>query len=242
MSSVDDVFTLKDFFQHDPFHRTSGTITAFSNYSGYLQSLGIIWQRIKDGSRAVGDCHAQVNKILSSEKQHTDESVSLEMKELGLLKVLEVDIETFILFARRFMDMVAKLIEEHIAPPKGMILEEDGFTEHKALFTKEHSINPIYSKFLEDKTYWYEQELQMYRNKIFVHGKPLKTLPKVSPHSGISFIKVAGLTPLEGDNKRTILKIKRDYERHYSDLHISENPYEVMNELLREVSIHDIIL
>ena len=183
-----------------------------------------------------------MNKILSSETQHTDESVSLEMKEHGLSKVLEVDIESFILFARRFMDMAAKHIEEQIALPKGMISEEDGFTEHKAFFMKNRTINPTYSKFLEDKTYWYEQELLMYRNKIFVHGKPFKTITKVSPHSGISFIKVAEIPPLDGVDKRTFLRIKGDYEKQYPVLHVSENPYEMMNDFLREISIHDIKL
>ena len=68
------------------------------------------------------------------------------MREPALLKILEVDIETFVLFARRFMDMVAKLIEKQIALPEGSISEEDGFTEHKVYFIKNRTFNPTYTK------------------------------------------------------------------------------------------------
>ncbi len=109
-----------------------------------------------------------------SESKRTDERISLEMRERALLKILEIDIETFILFARRFMDLVAKLIEKQIVRPDGSMSDEDGFTEHKAYFIKNRTINPTYTTFLEDKTYWYEQELTMYRNKIYLS---LRSLP-----------------------------------------------------------------
>ena len=79
----------------------------------------------------------------------------------------------------------------------------------------------------------------MYRNKIFVHGKPFKTSTKVSPHSGISFTKIVEIKPLEGVDKRTFLRIKRDYEKQYPDLQIPENPYEIMMIFLREISIQN---
>lgn len=50
------------------------------------------------------------------------------------------------------------------------------------------------------------------------------------------------IPPLDGVDKRTFLRIKRDYEKQYPVLHVSENPYEMMNDFLREISIYDIKL
>jgi phosphomannomutase len=92
----------------------------------------------------------------------------------------------------------------------------------------------VYSDFLQNRTYWYEQELLLLKDKIFAHGKPLITLPSVSPDSGVSFRRAAGISPLKDHNKKKLLPIIAKYEHRYPSLKITRNEYEMLDDFLRQ--------
>ena len=92
----------------------------------------IIWQRIKEECNKVGDYHTQEIRIPFN-TQPSQEQLSLITRNGATLNVLELDFEMFIVFARRFMDKVALLIEKSIEIPKGMGLG-NSFTKHKKFF------------------------------------------------------------------------------------------------------------
>lgn len=242
----DNVFELKDFFHIDPIREISSTRNEYTDltnvygaYLEYLQSLSIVWRRIRIEYKDIGAIHAQLHKI-ETDPSRNEEFVSLASNQHGLMNVLQVDIETFVLFARIFMDKIGKIIEKIVILPPG---EHPGksFTDHKKYFAIDHThIHPAYSKLLQNNTHWYEQELLLLKDKIFAHGKPLVTYTVVSFDSGIRFTRrMAGGSPLKDHHKKKLLPIIRKYEHLHPSLRVTQNEYRMLDDFLLQVRKHD---
>src|SRR5438105_4848266 len=107
-----NVFQLKDFFHRDPIreicskrNQDTALINIYGSYLESLRSLSIVWQRIREEFMDIGAIHAQLHNI-ESDNSRSDESISLMTDQHALMNVLQVDIETFVLFARIFMDKI----------------------------------------------------------------------------------------------------------------------------------------
>src|SRR5688572_22023975 len=113
-------FKLRDYFRDEPFYviylkrnQDSVFFHAYTDYRKYLVSLQIVWQRLKDECSKVGDYYTQ-ELSKSSEWPPSQETLSLMASRDATSNVLELDIETFIILARRFMDKVGLLVEKLI--------------------------------------------------------------------------------------------------------------------------------
>jgi hypothetical protein len=67
--------------------------------------------------------------------------------------------------------------------------------------------------FLENESYWYEQELLLLRDKIFSHGKTMVTMKGVSPQEGVRFRPMTKISPLKARPQENLsfdeVKIRR---------------------------------
>ena len=205
---------------------------AYWDYRKYLQSLHIIWQRIRDECNSVREYHTQEVSI-PPETLFSQEHLLLITRRKATLDVLELDFETFIVLARRFMDKLGLLAEKLIQIPKG-ISPGNSFTKHKKFFLENPDIQPNYTKFLETKTYWYEQELLLWRDKIFYHGKTMVTSTGVSIHTGMIFRPMDKFGPLNDKNKKIFFPMKSKYEGLYS-LKVTNNDYEMLNDFYQQI-------
>jgi hypothetical protein len=237
-------FELKDFFQEDPlrviFSKRKQDTHFFNAYTDYLQdfvSLRIAWQRIKQGCRDVGDIHALIGEVTESEKRN-DEAVSLFGREYGLMTILQTDVRTFIDVARTIMNKLAKLIEKLL----GLSLDKGpkvSFTDHKKLLPANHpNIHPAYLDLLKNRTYWYEQDLLLLRDKIFVHGNTFVTTWQVYQYDGIKIIKRSVFEPLDEQHKKVLLEIKMGYPT----ITITDNAWGMLDEFLRQTRRRNIRL
>jgi hypothetical protein len=243
-SNENDPFVLKDHFKANPLYeiyskRRTDTrfFNAHSDYQQYLKYLAIIWHRIQNECNEIGEYHAEESKIAPEE--HSEKWIALNNEQTRVLTMCQCDFETFIMFARRFMDKIGKLIELLIECPKGKHPPKD-FTHHKKWFIKYS--DSIYSKFLKNKTHWYERDLLLLRDKVISHGGTLTSGAIVSPRTGVGFRKSYGISPLQGEHKEEFLSLKGDYEKRYSDLVIPENDYQMLNHFVREIRRYDMRL
>ena len=111
----------------------------------------------------------------------------------------------------------------------------NSFTKHKKFFLKHPDILPNYTEFLKNKTYWYEQELLLVRDKIFSHGKTMVTSTGVSPQEGVIFTRMDIFGPLSDKHKKIFLPMKSKYEGLYPNLKVTENDYEMLNDFYQQV-------
>jgi hypothetical protein len=201
--------------------------------------LAIIWNRIKNESKEIGVYHPEESKI--SHEEQPEGWISLLAKQNQVHTIWQCDFETFIIFSRRFMDKVAELIELMIEYPNEKRPGE-GFTKHKKWFIEHSEIHPVYSEFLKNKAYWYNQELLLLRDMVIAHSGTLTSGAIVSPRTGAGFRKSYGISRLQGLDKDEFLLIKREYEKRCSSLRIPENDFEMMNDFRREIRKYDIRL
>jgi hypothetical protein len=233
-------FKLRDYFLNDPFYdiyekrnQDDAFFHTYLDYRKYLQSLHIIWQRIKEECNRTGDYHTQeFNKPFESPL--SQETLSLITRKQATLNVVELDFETFIVLGRRFMDKVGLLVEKLIEIPKGKV-PGNSFTKHKKFFIEHPEIQPNYTKFLENKIYWYEQELLLLRDKIFSHGKTMVTSMAVSFREGVMFTPMDRFGPLSADHKKIFLPMKSKYEGLYPTLKVTDNDYEMLNDFYQQI-------
>jgi hypothetical protein len=131
----DNAFELKDFFHIDPIRDISSRsedadfTDVYGAYLEYLRSLSIVWQRIRVECKDIGVIYAKFREI-ETDNSRNEEFVSLASNQHGLMNVLQVDIETFVLFARIFMDKIGKIIEKIVILPPGKHPGKS-FTDHK---------------------------------------------------------------------------------------------------------------
>jgi hypothetical protein len=165
----------------------------------------------------------------------------LATNQSNMLTILSCDIEAFILFARRFMDKVGKLVESLIRLDSGRQVT-NSFSKHREFFISNTKYNPDYSSLLQEETNWYQQELLIWRDSIFVHGKTLNTAPSISLKKGIQLRKVIGVHRFRETDKIKFLKIKKKYQQTYPDLKITENPFVMIEEFREEIAKRNIKL
>ncbi len=123
---VDDpppAFILDDFITRDSFHiiylkrRDDGSrfLYVHTDYLQYLQYLNIIWNRIRLKYRAIVHMKSlelesnYINGKLS--EQESLELRNVNIQSFKMRSFIECDIEAFIIFTRRFLDKVSRLIE-----------------------------------------------------------------------------------------------------------------------------------
>lgn len=86
------------------------------------------------------------------------------------MNILQYDVRAFVDIARTIMDKLAKLIEKLLGILPG-IGPRVSFTDHKKNLPNDHpNIHPAYLDFLQNRTFWFEQELLLLRDKVFAHG------------------------------------------------------------------------
>jgi hypothetical protein len=209
--------------------------------------MNITWNRIKENYKSIGINFREEMNLLSkpreedlSEEEKAHYSL-LATKALNMLTILGCDIEAFILFARRFLDKVGKLVEFLIKLDSGTYVS-NSFSKHRQFFINNPKYNPSYSNYLRLGTNWYEQDLLIWRDGIFVHGKTLNSAPLISLTNGIEFRKVIGVYRFREKDKVKFLRIKKKYENRYPDMIITENPFMMIDEFRREVASRNIIL
>jgi hypothetical protein len=163
VEDVDGAFILGDFITKDPFYNIylqkrddrSGFFYVYTDYNQYLQYLNIIWKRIKEEYKTIGLYHRKSFELLANQKgdnpSNQDAIGNVDTQILNMLSVLECDIEAFILFARRFLDKVAKLIESLIIIKKGTQVG-NSFSAHRKFFIINKGYNPSYSNLLSEET------------------------------------------------------------------------------------------
>lgn len=121
---------LDDFLTKGPFHdiylrkkdEDSNFYYTYVDYHQYLQYLGIIWKRIKDEHNASMEYNLQINNLLTSRQENSVEYRQIVMKSKETLDILECDIETFVVFARRFLDKVGKMVVKLTQLPPGILI------------------------------------------------------------------------------------------------------------------------
>lgn len=213
--SVDQVFVLGDFpIKVDPllqiFHQKREDADFFSQYmdhNQYFDYLHIIWDRMKSDLKLCGSSH----KSVMEHGEHTSEKIN---EYMYAQKLLQLDTESFIMFARILMDKVGKIIASLIQLPKGTY-PGDSFSDHKKFFIKPENFkyNPSYSQFLIDKTNWYEQHLLLVRDKMIAHSKTLYYAFLVSSRTGVRNIKMNKGFQISEDDRNYLLSIKMKYEK-----------------------------
>ena len=116
--NVDSVFVLGDYpIKVDPlqiFHKKREDADFFSQYMDYKQYfdyLHIIWDRMKSDLKLCGSSH---KSVLEHEGEYTSDDKEKINEHMDAQKLLQLDIESFIMFARILMNKVGKIIESLI--------------------------------------------------------------------------------------------------------------------------------
>jgi predicted DNA binding CopG/RHH family protein len=235
-------FHLKDFFNEDPLRaiyskRREDTylLNAYLDYKLDLEFLRIAWQRLKQGCKEVGEIDIRIREIPPSSKNYDNEAASLWLRQIELVNILQHDVRSFIVTARVIMDKLAKIITKLLgrSPGKG---QKVSFTRHKEGLPKYYpDIYHVYLDFLQNRTYWYEQELLLLRDKVLVHGNTFITPWGVSLEKGVIIMKRSELVGvLKEEDYKDLLDIKRKYEDKYSNLTVTENSSLMLDEFLQQ--------
>jgi hypothetical protein len=225
-------FELKDHFRQNPFKKIyskkSGDTHFFNahfDYWQHLRYLEIIWDRVKNEYKELGAYNAEGK-------------LSPELNEMQIK--CQCDCETFIIFSSRFMDKVSKIVEPLIEYRDGKTPVQRGFTQHKNWFLEHDNIHPQYSKFLKEKSHWYERDLKLLRDWVVIHGGTFSTTTLLSSRSGVGFTWAPGMpwtSVFEVDYRNDFLKLKKDYDG--SDLQITGNDNQMLDEFLRGIRKSD---
>jgi hypothetical protein len=107
----------------------------YLDYSPYLESLRIAWQRLKQDCEEVGVNDTRIRQIPPTNETYDNEATSLWLKQYGLMNTLQYDVESFINIARIMMDKLAKLIEQLLGFLRGRGGRRS-FTDHQKLSSK----------------------------------------------------------------------------------------------------------
>lgn len=88
---------------------------------------------------------------------------------------LELDMESYFIFARMLMDRLAGLTR-HFYGQDGDHPSFRSFSDHRKWLLKPERIpwprDEEYAQYIRDNTYWYETSLQIPRDKLIVHTRP----------------------------------------------------------------------
>jgi hypothetical protein len=243
-------FTLEEFLKDDPFHliyvkrrdEESDFFYVHTDYLDYLRYLNIIWDRIRKEYQSIVRYHQRSLSLISNRDLSQEENIQLRsiiLNRSNLLTILECDIESFVLFARRFLDKVGKLVEYLIKLEVGRHIE-NSFTKHREFFIDNEKYNLQYSRLLREETNWYLQDLSMWRDGIFVHGKTLNTGSSVSATGDIILRKAIGVYRLQEKDRIKFMKISKKYIEKYPHIKITKNPYTMIDEFREEIAKHSI--
>ena len=75
----------------------------------------------------------------------------------------------------------------------------------------------------------------MSRDKIFSHDKTMITSKSVSSREGVSFRPMTRFGPLEDRHKKIFLLMKAQYESSSPTLKVTNNDYEMVNDLFQQI-------
>jgi hypothetical protein len=133
------------------------------------------------------------------------------------------------------MNKLVKLIEQLLGLSRGRGGNRS-FTDHQKDFPIKHrEVHPAYADYLQNKTYWYNQELLLLRDKIFAHSDTFITPWGISRQRGVIIIKTDTLGALEEPQKTRFLAIKNKYEDRHPELRVTNNDYEMLDDFLLQI-------
>jgi hypothetical protein len=187
------IYRLEDAFVNDPFTAIldAGKKEGGSNYAIYadyeqsLEYLRAIWKRLQT---EYWNLYLTGSKITF--EMEFDPNNEYLKERIRMIQLIELDSESFIIFANRFMDKVGKVIERKIKPNDKRQVGAS-FKEHVAFFTdpENQHYNLNYSKYLKINTSWYNL-LSVMRDKLIEHGKSFTTSLYISQNHGIMYLKI----------------------------------------------------
>jgi hypothetical protein len=150
-------------------------MSADGAYLMYLEFLIVIWVRLINDFQTHDYIHGVVKeKIYSILGKHTlssEERHILGLNDAAKLS-LQVDYESFLIFACILMDKIprlaqALLVEDPNIPTKS-------FHKHKEYFMKPdntpYDLNENYAKLIREQTDWFDISLELARDKLVTHG------------------------------------------------------------------------
>jgi hypothetical protein len=145
----------------------------YRGYEDYLKYLKIVGNRIIDDYKRF-QLYRTKNKIKSSMP------ILYEWEEIY---ILQLDIESFVIFCRILLNRVGILVEE-LLNARHRDQSDHSFTAHKGWF-QERENTKVYSRYakLLKKMNWYDQNLSFIRDKIIEHGGILAGSIRSLPNS-----------------------------------------------------------
>lgn len=187
------IYKLDDAFVTDPFSESialrkqegGSNYVMYADYEQALQYLREIWNRLQAEYWNMYLLRSRITFVMES-----DPNNALVKEDVRNAQLIELDTESFIIFANRFMDKIGKGIERMIKPDDGKQVKA-GFKEHIAFFTKPENrhYNADYSKYLSGNTSWYNL-LSLMRDKLIEHGKNFYSSLYISQNHGIMYMKI----------------------------------------------------
>lgn len=156
---------------------------------------------------------------------------------------LEVDYESFIIFANILFAKIALLVASILFEDKKRIIPAGSFHRHKKYFLDNSEefllegnipgdIKKEYAKLIREKTEWYDLSLGLARDKLVAHGDKYSVAITTNKKGGIRIHK-ENIFGQFNDEAKKIVNIKRKYEAKYSELkNVEDNLWEVMDFLM----------
>lgn len=186
--------------------------------------------------RKLQQCNLIINRILESLKQYEeldkkyrsetrylkDGRLNPEQQKLrnsfsNLTFQIGFDIEDYCIHVKVLLDRIT-IIVGNLLPELPMKSKRD-FTKHRLYFIKNDCSDLIYSKFIREKTKWYDIMLLVFRNDLIIHDEI------TSSHGGLYSRKsytISRMKDVDKDEAKEIMKqlneIKKSHKNDISDL------------------------
>lgn len=198
-----------------------------------------IWQRLRTDFKQYYIFWSTMNKYLGSRK----ENVTPEPQDMLTINrwyqnniYLELDYESFFIYARILMDKLANVTRSFFRGPS-----PQSFNKHKKYFFKEEYIpfdpDERYAKYIREKTDWFERTLKLPRDELIVHSLPFVRGIKTSSNGVITLPRMGWGRDLKGVG-RELNSLKKKYEKRYPELKsVQDNIYEITKFFLNRPDI-----
>jgi hypothetical protein len=239
--------TMEQFIWHDPLFpifkskRNSNDIFyAYLDYLRQLKSLEIIWNRYHKGlaiCKSFDEFQSKLMEEQNGERILTSNEVH-EMKAYEEAKYsLQLDHESFIIYARILMNKASKLAQVLL---EDYNLESNSFNDQKKELFKPHNRpyrNENYAKLVRDETHWFDISLRSYRDDLIMH-----TVPRIHVvvQDSLGNYRFLSLKSIGGsvDKQQELILLKAKYEEDYPGLKSLNN----LQEIIHYIKNHDVKL
>lgn len=230
--SYDSISELREFKWTDPLGSICGKCTemqgnkytnAILAYDSYFRHLLAIWARYTSEIQEYLICRDTWTKIapeFTGIRDLSPEEWDLYRIEGTLMRLLQLDYESFVIFAKTLMDKTCTIA--------GLLLNDrniptQSFTDHKKFFVKSQNnpyiTNETYGKLIREETDWFDNCLVVSRDKIMVHsGIPWGGVG-ISAKDGIRVSKTNMLSGADlKDQIYCMMSLKQSYIDIYPEL------------------------